>query len=89
MLADAGEQLSRLRATVGADIESRNEARPWGGDELGAAFARRYGEAAAQVLDVWRSLGERTGQLGGDIAGAAGAALETDRITSEVIDNVG
>ncbi len=87
-LTEAGDALLSASGTAGARIESAHDSRPWGRDELGDAFARGYADAAAQVLSAWRDVADRTSRLGEEIFDATQAALETDRITSEVIDNV-
>ncbi len=87
-VTEAGDGLLGVSDAAGARIESIHDARPWGRDELGDAFARGYADAAAQVLAVWRDVAHRTSQLGEEIGTAARNAVETDRITSEVIDNV-
>lgn len=87
-LSDCGAELLAARRTTGANLESMNSARPWGRDELGDIFTRRYEEAAGNALDAWRKAGERVDELGSRIRQATANTLETDRITSEVIDKV-
>ncbi len=87
-LSEAGDALSGTHGSAAARIESAHDARPWGHDELGDAFARGYSDAAAQVLSVWRDVAQRTRQLADEIDEATRATVETDRVTSEVIDNV-
>lgn len=85
-LTDVGADLLQARHTVGANLDAAGAARPWGRDELGEAFTRRYEEEAAQALDVWRTTADRLSELGVQVGQAADAVVETDRITSEVID---
>ena len=87
-LADCGAELLAARRTTGANLESMNSAHPWGRDELGAIFHRRYGEAADRALEAWRKTAERIGDLGSRVQQATTNSLETDRLTSEVIDKV-
>ncbi|HZM83902.1 MAG TPA: hypothetical protein VFC19_49930 [Candidatus Limnocylindrales bacterium] len=87
-LSDCGAELLAACRTTGANLESMNSARPWGRDELGDIFARRYEDAANRALDGWRKAAERVGDLGSRIHQATDNTIETDRITSEVIDKV-
>lgn len=87
-LTDCGAELLGSRQTAGAGLEISGAQRPWGRDELGEAFGRRYEEAAAHTLDVWRITGERVMELGSQVKTAAGEIVETDRLTSEVIDSI-
>ena len=86
-LGEAGDGLQAARDAAGGPIDSAHDSRPWGRDELGDAFARGYADAAGNVLAVWRDVAQRTSQLGEEIGVAVRAVLESDRITSEVIDN--
>jgi hypothetical protein len=87
-LSECGAELLAARRTTGATLESMNSARPWGRDELGDVFSRRYEDAAGQALESWRKAAERLGELGSRVRQATANTLETDRITSEVIDKV-
>ena len=87
-LSDCGADLLAARRTTGANLESMNSARPWGRDELGDIFTRRYEEAANHALDAWRKAAERLGELGSRVRQATANTLETDRVTSEVIDKI-
>lgn len=85
-LADIGADLLRARHTIGANLDAAGAARPWGRDELGGAFTRRYEEAATETLDAWRATAEHLGAFGVQVGKATEDMLETDRMTSEVID---
>jgi hypothetical protein len=87
-LADCGAELLSVRRTTGAGLESMNSAQPWGRDELGDIFRRRYEETASRTLENWRKTAERVGDLGSRVQQATANSLETDRLTSEVIDKV-
>jgi hypothetical protein len=65
-----------------------NSARPWGRDEFGEIFGRRYEQAAADTLDAWRKAAERIADLGSRVQQATTHTLETDHTASEVIDKV-
>lgn len=87
-LSDCGAELHAARRTTGGNLESMNSGRPWGRDELGDIFSRRYEDAANHALDAWRKAAERVGDLGSRIHQATNNTVETDRLTSEVIDKV-
>ena len=87
-LTDCGAELLATRRTTGANLESMNSAHPWGRDQLGDIFTRRYEEAATLALETWRKAAEGIGDLGSRVQHATTDSLETDRITSEVIDKV-
>lgn len=87
-LADCGAELLAARRTTGANLESMGSAHPWGRDELGDIFTRRYEEPAGHALENWRAAAERISDLGSRVQQATTNSLETDRITSEVIDKV-
>ena len=87
-LVDCGGELLAARRTAGANLESMGSAQPWGRDELGDIFASRYAEPAGQALGNWRTAAEAIGELGSRVGQATANSLETDRITSEVIDKV-
>jgi hypothetical protein len=72
-LSTAGERLAELRRGPGAEVEAASAARPWGYDDVGRGFDRRYRTVERQVLDAWEqlaayveSLGEAAGRAAGD-----------------------
>lgn len=87
-LAGVGEQLSSLRKAAGAEIEGVNDTRPWGRDELGAAFAAAYAQPAAQLLRAWNDVAERTIQLGEEIIESTVSTIETDSTVAQAIDRI-
>lgn len=87
-LTECGAELLAARRTTGANLESMNSAHPWGRDQLGEIFARRYEEAANRTLETWRKTAEGVGDLGSRVQHATTDSLETDRLTVEVIDKV-
>jgi hypothetical protein len=87
-LTGCGAELLGARRTTGANLESMGSAHPWGRDELGDIFTRRYEEAAQFALESWRKTAERVGDLGSRVQEATANSLETDRVTSEVIDKI-
>jgi molybdopterin synthase catalytic subunit len=87
-LSECAAELLAARRTTGANLEAMGSVRPWGRDELGDIFTRRYEEVANRTLDTWRTSADRLHELGSRIDDATAATVETDRITSQVIDKV-
>ena len=63
-LADAGQRIAAVRAGLGAALDAAGQARPWGGDDLGAAFHRTYAPGAQAVLDAWQTIAAYVEALG-------------------------
>ncbi|WP_433299451.1 hypothetical protein ACQP2F_46215 [Actinoplanes sp. CA-030573] len=62
----AARSLAALREGAGASIAAASAARPWGDDEAGRAFERRYRPVEAQVLAAWEQLAQYMESLGRD-----------------------
>ena len=77
-LADAGHDLAAARRTLGAAADAAGHARPWGADEIGAAFDQGYAAAARSVLDGWTAIAARIAALG-----AATTRAATDLTTAD------
>ncbi|MGX6604701.1 hypothetical protein ACWKSP_21600 [Micromonosporaceae bacterium Da 78-11] len=75
-LSAAGSTLADQRRGPGAAIAAASAERPWGRDDGGRAFDRRYRTVERQVLDAWE-------QLAGYIESLGDAAARSVR------DNVG
>ena len=88
-LAAAAAGIAHVRDTVGAEIETAHEAKPWGDDELGTTFASTYADAASRLLDAWRQATDRTVQLATDIESAVDNMVQTDEAAAERIAQAG
>ncbi|MBM0235643.1 hypothetical protein JNW91_30075 [Micromonospora sp. STR1_7] len=77
-LALAGEAVTARRAAQGGEIEAASGARPWGRDDIGAAFERSYRGFEQTVLRAWTGTGERLTELGSDVVRAVDASVQTD-----------
>ncbi|PWR07419.1 hypothetical protein DKT68_19210 [Micromonospora acroterricola] len=77
-LALAGEAVTARRAADGGEIEAASGARPWGRDDIGAAFERNYRGIEQTVLRAWTGVGHRLTELGTDVIGAVDASVHTD-----------
>lgn len=74
----AGQSLERERDASGGRIEQAGQQRPWGGDELGKAFASRYADSATMLLLLWRDAAHRTVGLSESIVTAVAATEHVD-----------
>ncbi|GAA2635907.1 hypothetical protein [Paractinoplanes durhamensis] len=71
LLSAAGRELGAQRHDVGA------AGTPWGADEAGRAFERRYREVETQVLTAWEQLAAYVESLGDVAARAAQDNLDS------------
>lgn len=63
-LRAVGHDLALRRGRLGAEIEAATGDLPWGDDEYGAAFDRRYRPVERQVLAAWEQLAAYVAGLG-------------------------
>ena len=63
-LSAAGRGLADQRHGPGAGVEAASAARPWGHDDIGRTFDRRYRPVERQVLDAWAQLAAYVERLG-------------------------
>ncbi|GAA1643360.1 hypothetical protein ACFQY4_31350 [Catellatospora bangladeshensis] len=75
----AGDAMARERGLSGARIEQGGARRPWGGDELGRAFAKEYEDGAALLLRLWGDAAHRTAGLAVDVATAVDRVQGVDQ----------
>jgi hypothetical protein len=71
LVREAGRQLGALREVEGAAVAAASAARPWGEDEAGRAFERRYRPVEAQVLGAWEQLARYVERLDSTRDGAS------------------
>ncbi|MEV4655477.1 hypothetical protein [Micromonospora sp. NPDC049301] len=77
-LALAGAAVTARRVAEGGEIEAASGARPWGRDDIGAAFERSYRDIEQTVLRAWTGVGHRLTELGSDVVSAVDASVQTD-----------
>ncbi|MEH1165582.1 hypothetical protein V6V47_09365 [Micromonospora sp. CPCC 205539] len=85
-LALAGEAVTARRAAEGGEIEVASAARPWGRDDIGAAFERSYRGFEQTLLRAWTGVGNRLTELGTDVVHAVDASVQTDRASASRFD---
>ncbi|HEX5946001.1 MAG TPA: hypothetical protein VFY82_06970 [Acidimicrobiales bacterium] len=77
-LSRAGEAFVAVRRQEGGEIAAASAQRPWGRDEIGAAFEQRYRGFEETVLRAWEGVGKHLAGLGADVARSVEANLGTD-----------
>ena len=87
-LASAGAEVSARRQRVGGEIEAGSAGRPWGRDDIGAAFERSYRGFEQTVLRVWDGVGRHLEGLGADVVRSVDATMRTDAANAGRIDRV-
>ncbi|MER7889170.1 hypothetical protein ABTX15_05030 [Micromonospora sp. NPDC094482] len=87
-LSLAGEAVTARRAQVGGGIAAASGQRPWGRDDIGAAFERAYRGAEETVLRVWGGVGRCLTGLGADVVRSVDANLEADVAAGGRLDRI-
>ncbi|WP_341719129.1 hypothetical protein QQG74_05090 [Micromonospora sp. FIMYZ51] len=76
------------RAEDGAAIAAASARRPWGRDDIGAAFEQQYRGYEEMALRVWAGVGRRLAELGSDVVRSVEANLETDAANASRLNRV-
>jgi hypothetical protein len=84
----SGEAVSARRREVGGRIAEASARRPWGRDDIGAAFEKSYRGYEETLLRAWEGLGRSLEGLGADVAASAAATVDTDIASGRAIDAV-
>ncbi|WP_205801825.1 hypothetical protein [Micromonospora thermarum] len=87
-LAHAGAEVTDRRRQVGGEIAAASAGRPWGRDDIGAAFERTYRGFEQTVLRVWEGVGRHLEGLGADVVRSVDATVRTDTANAGRIDRV-
>lgn len=87
-LAQAGEAVAARRAQEGAEIAAASARRPWGRDDIGAAFEKQYRGFEETVLRAWAGIGRRVTEVGTDVVRSVEANQRTDAANSGRLDRV-
>ncbi|MGC3859777.1 hypothetical protein ACPSM1_06250 [Micromonospora chersina] len=77
-LALAGKAVTASRREAGDPIAAASAQRPWGRDDIGAAFDKHYQGYAETLLRAWEILGRSLEGLGSDVVRSVVATVETD-----------
>jgi len=84
----AGEAVSASRREVGGEIAAASGQRPWGRDDIGAAFDKHYRGYEETLLDVWAALGRSLEGLGSDVVRSVAATVETDETNARQLGEI-
>ena len=87
-LTRAGEAVAARHAETGAAITTASARRPWGRDDIGAAFERQYRGYEEMVLRVWVGVGRRMAEMGADVVRSVEANQQTDSTSAARLDRV-
>jgi hypothetical protein len=77
-LGYAGRDVTAQRDGLGAQIAAASADRPWGSDDIGAAFEGNYREFERSVLAAWSSVGRYVAGLGGAVVESVTRTVQTD-----------
>ncbi|MEU4479325.1 hypothetical protein AB0F68_14850 [Micromonospora sp. NPDC023966] len=77
-LALVGEVVTTSRREAGGPIAAASAQRPWGRDDIGAAFDKHYQGYAETLLRAWELLGRSIEGLAADVVRSVVATVETD-----------
>lgn len=84
----AGEAVSASRREVGGAIAEASAQRPWGRDDIGAAFEKQYRDYEEMLLKAWGFLGQSLAGLGSDVVRSVAATVETDDINARQLGEI-
>ena len=84
----AGEALSTSRRRVGGQIAAASAERPWGRDDIGAAFEKQYRGYEETLLRAWEMLGRSVEGLGSDVVRSVVATVETDEANARRLGRI-
>ncbi|WP_431882610.1 hypothetical protein [Micromonospora gifhornensis] len=87
-LTRAGEAVAGRHAEAGAAIAAASSRRPWGRDDIGAAFERQYRGYEEMALRVWAGVGRRLADLGGDVVRSVETNQQTDAASDARFDRI-
>ncbi|MER5700903.1 hypothetical protein ABT023_02915 [Micromonospora sp. NPDC002296] len=87
-LTSAGEAVTARRAKVGDRIAAASAARPWGRDDIGAAFEKQYRGFEETLLRAWTGVGRALENLGEDVVRSVDNEVTTDARTAGRLDRI-
>ncbi|MFI5935191.1 hypothetical protein [Actinoplanes sp. NPDC051494] len=86
-LAAAGKDLVDRRNGIGADIIAASSQKPWGMDDIGAAFDQQYAPMEAKLMEAWLRIAEYVEGLGEAAVASVNDNLHADaEASTRVID---
>ncbi|MBY8872201.1 hypothetical protein K7640_10150 [Micromonospora sp. PLK6-60] len=82
----AGEAVTARRHEVGDAIAAASARRPWGRDDIGAAFDKNYRTYEETLLRAWAGVGRAIQELGADVTTSVRATVDTDLGNARKLD---
>jgi hypothetical protein len=73
---------------VGGQIAAASAQRPWGKDDIGAAFEKQYRGFEETLLRAWEGVGRCLEGLGTDVVRSVDANVQTDAASGQRLDRV-
>jgi hypothetical protein len=74
----AAKEMRGQRTSIGGEITAASADRPWGKDDIGAAFEKTYRGFEEQMLKSWESIAGYVGGLGYAVAQSVQASVQAD-----------
>ncbi|WP_405113538.1 hypothetical protein OG559_06820 [Micromonospora sp. NBC_01405] len=87
-LTSAGEAVTARRVQVGGRIAAASAARPWGRDDIGAAFEKQYRGFEETLLRAWTGVGRALENLGGNVVRSVDNEVTTDARSAGRLDRI-
>lgn len=87
-LSLAGDAISASRREIGGAIAEASARRPWGRDDIGAAFEKQYRGYEETLLKAWEVLGRSLQGLGADVVRSVVATVETDEANAHQLGEI-
>ncbi|WP_319463758.1 hypothetical protein [Micromonospora sp. RTP1Z1] len=84
----AGEAVGASRRQVGGAIAGASAERPWGRDDIGAAFEKQYRRYEETLLRAWEMVGRSLEGLGADVTRSVAATVETDEANARQLGRI-
>lgn len=84
----AGGAVNAARRQMGGAIADASAERPWGRDDIGAAFEKQYRRYEETLLRAWEMVGRSLEGLGTDVARSVAATVENDDLTGREIGRI-
>jgi hypothetical protein len=87
-LTASGKNLTGRRADLGNEIAALSAARPWGKDDIGAAFDKEYAPMVDKVLQAWTQIAAYVEGLGYAAAQSVQENTQTDNASGLRVSHV-
>jgi hypothetical protein len=86
-LAAAGKNLAGERNTAGHHLMELSAKKPWGTDDIGAAFDKEYAPMEQKVMEAWLQISEYIQSIGSGAVQSVHENLQTDQAAGTRVIN--